>query len=189
MPIEELLALYNCVPPSMPTTSLSSDSASKRGSRRARCSSAIQPENTPSVPDVLPPTTSIESASCSEHKPDVSNKRTSAGSEAHVAIAKETEKLNTDKAIKNSEKIDLDVLETPSNKMTVQDETKVKNEDEKLEAVAMVESKPMDSVEFSRESECTEMDEGDDDDVEESELRKLYPETFKTNEPRLLRGE
>lgn len=66
----------------------------------------------------------------------------------------------------------------------------MKNVNEKVEAAAKVESKPMDSVEFSRESECTEMDEGDDDDEEEdeSELRKLYPETFKTNEPRLLRG-
>lgn len=102
----------------------------------------------------------------------------------------EQEKSNTDKAIKTSEKVELDGLDTPSIKTTVQDETEVKNVNEKVEAVAKVESKPMDSVEFSRESECTEMDEGDDDEEEEdeSELRKLYPETFKTNEPRLLRG-
>lgn len=100
MPIEELLLLYNCVPPPMPMTSLSSDAASKRSSRRARISAAIQPENTPSVPDVLPPTTAIESASCSEHKPDVSSKHTSAGPEAYVPVAEEMEKekSNTDEA-------------------------------------------------------------------------------------------
>lgn len=192
MPIEELLALYNCVPPPMPTTSLSSDSTSKRSSRRARSSSAIQPENTPSVPDLLPPTTAIESAACSEQKSDVSSKHNSTESVTYVPLAKETEqeKSNTDKAIKTSEKIEFESLDASWITTAYPDETKVKNENEKVEAVAKVESKPMESVELSRESECTEMDEGDDDDEEEdeSELRILYPETFKTNEPRLLRG-
>lgn len=31
-------------------------------------------------------------------------------------------------------------------------------------------------------------DEDESEEEEESELKKLYPETYKTNEPRLLRG-
>lgn len=191
MPIEELLALYNCVPPPIPTTSLSSESTSKRSSRRARSSSAIQSENTPSVPDVLPPTTAIESASCSEHKSDASNKSISAGSDAFVSDAKDTEQqqLNVDKAIRTSEKIDTHKLNATSIETKIE-ETEMKMESDKIEAVAKIESKSTESVKLNRENEFTEMDEDDDDDDEEdeSELRKLYPETFKTNEPRLLRG-
>lgn len=186
MPIEELLALYNCVPPPLPSTLLPSQSTSKRSSRRARSGSAIQPENTPRVPDVVPPSTAIESASCSE--PDAPSKNTLVSPDSKDTIV---EKSNIDKAIKTGEKIETDKLDAPPIEQTADEmETDVKIESDKVEVVAKAETKPTESVEFNRDSEFTEMDEGDDDDDEEdeSDLRKLYPETFKTNEPRLLRG-
>lgn len=184
MPIEELLALYNCVPPPLPSTSLPSQS--KRSSRRARSGSAIQPENTPRVPDVVPPTTAIESASCSE--PDAPSENTLASPDSKDTIV---DKSNIDKAIRTGEKIETDQLDAlPIETNADEMETDMKIESDKAEVVAKAESKPTDSVELNRDSEFTEMDEGDDDDDEEdeSDLRKLYPETFKTNEPRLLRG-
>lgn len=191
MPIEELLALYNCVPPPIPTTSNSSESTSKRGSRRARSSSAIQSDSALSTPSDASSSTVvlIGSTSIVENKLNATSKIDLAGPEGDVPGVKdaEPEKSNIEKAMKTIENNKLDL---PSIQASNKDETEMKIDSDKVEAVEMLESKETDSVEFNRESEFTEMDDGDDDDDEEdeSELRKLYPETFKTNEPRLLRS-
>lgn len=194
MPIEELLALYNCVPPPMPITSLSTESSSKRSSRRVRSTSAIHAENTPSVPDALPPSTAIESASCSQSKSDASTSRcpTGTGTDGIDAVAMEQEKSNTEHVKIEIEKIEMDVVEASTSPIKIPvDEVDAKIKSDKVQTVAEDDAKRTESVELNRDSEFTEVDEGDDDDDEEdeSELRKLYPETFKTNEPRLLRGE
>lgn len=125
MPIEELLALYNCVPPHMPSTSLSSESTSKRSSRRARSSSAIQPENTPSVPDPLPPSTEVESTSCSEQKSDAPIKIASDETDADVPDAKSADQEKSSIVTPNSEKIGIDTLDGPATK-TTSEETQLK---------------------------------------------------------------
>lgn len=203
MPIEELLALYNCVsPPALHSTISSTNrrlSSRSRGGRRSsrqtssKESAAENISKTPISDEVneisqnTNVTTELNDESIRAEKPSLPKIKNEAESVVDKEIAENAIESNEHKSNQNNNNCeevtvvpvthagDIVAVATNINPPDNPKITKGSNRDRDL-------TRPT----------ADDVDDDDEDDEEEeeeeSELRKLYPETYKNKDQRLLRG-
>lgn len=156
MPIEELLALYNCVSPAVPMAASTTGSTTRRLSSRSR---------------------GVRRASRRTPSKDASEP---------VDGAMQKENISANQTKEKDVKLAGDSVSLPK----VEPDTKIVEEKKKV-VDELLEQKNADEVISGISDKVEETPASDDDDEveEESDLRKLYPETYKNKDQRLLRGE
>lgn len=193
MPIEELLALYNCLSSAPPTIATTTSSGTRRSSTRSRRASrpvpapvaketitAIEPkieesETTPPKADVdaVKPTSPARS----------DNEIVKIETKADVETAEKSDKTETLEPSEKCEKLEKsDKIEKLEKSPLQAKELKIDPTNNNADEIANV------SIAKDVESIASDSDDEEDEEEEESELRKLYPETFKNKDQRLLRG-
>lgn len=203
MPIAELLALYNCqTPAALHHTSgnpmkRSSRARGRRSSRSSR-SATVVTETVKSPKEnkdetIKEETDKMETYDTDDIGPNETEHDKHSTAEDNISSnVKETEvmenELDDTKPLKSVGETD-----SASNKgleSEAKESVKNKHSEKKNEVTEEKKDEPMavDDDDFNGYGEDEDEDDDEDDD-EEEDLRKLYPDIYKTKEKRLLRGE